>query len=444
MTEPFPQQTSEHGSSYSLPGPSFVERLPAKRFWMFVLLMAAVLRLVAMLQVGSMEAPQLYEYGGIARHILAGNGYTSEFPILYPEYGISRDLHSPDATPTAFTLPGLVLVTTAVLGVFGDGSAGYAVMYALNLLVALFSIVLFARLCEELFTPAAGRWTAILMSVYPPVVAAAATFGGTVWHHALMAAAMLATVRVLRSVPGASVVRAGLASGIWGLFRGEALAFAAVSAAVLWKRLGLRRAVVYGGLALVLLAPWILRNTLVFSSFVPMTTNGALNLWRGNNPDATGGAFTPEGKANWLTDGIRTEILALPVTSDRELRIMNIYRAHAVEFISSDPGKAAVLYLTKLLWFFTFDFSDPRIVHPLFCIPRTVMLALFAVSLTLLFRRRQVPVVPLLVLAGYALLVAVLHVETRYQLTVSPILLLCIAPVLAGWTAGFSRPGVAR
>ena len=51
-----------------------------------------------------------------------------------------------------------------------------------------------------------------------------------------------------------------------------------------WRRPGgLRRAALFALTALLVVAPWTLRNWLVFDhAFVPVSTAGALNLWQGN------------------------------------------------------------------------------------------------------------------------------------------------------------------
>ena len=55
-----------------------------------------------------------------------------------------------------------------------------------------------------------------------------------------------------------------------------------------WRTRARRVAWLYLGLCLVM-APWWVRNAMVFKAFVPVSNNGGINLFIGNNPRATGG-----------------------------------------------------------------------------------------------------------------------------------------------------------
>lgn len=50
----------------------------------------------------------------------------------------------------------------------------------------------------------------------------------------------------------------------------------------------LARSLLFLGIAYTLLAPWILRNYRLFHELVPSTTASGINLYIGNNPNATG------------------------------------------------------------------------------------------------------------------------------------------------------------
>ncbi len=409
------------------------------RFEIAVVALAAALRIAAIAVYGEFERPQLYEYGGIARHILAGKGYAHVFPILHPEYGIEPRVYG-DAVPTAFTLPGYVLVMTAVLGTVGDNGAGYATLHALNLLAALLSLVALCALTAHLLSRSAAKWALLIGAVFPPLIAATTTFGGTTWTHLVMLTALLLVVRAadpegaesnvaaargtsLSRIPEKSnsiraFVLAGCATGVWTLFRGEAVGAATLIALWLWKKKdgSLRNSAFFLAACLLVVLPWSLRNTLVFDRIVPLTTNFWLNAWRGNHPGTTGGAFKAEGGSNWLTPEIRKEIECLPPSERYELQVMDLYRARTVEFVAADPPCAALLYARKLGMFVTIDWSDARARHPLFLYPQLLLTLLAAVGAVLLWRRRRFPWPVAFVIVVTMFSVAALHVETRYQL----------------------------
>jgi hypothetical protein len=408
-----------------------IHGLSTRRFWSMVLLAGLSARVAAVLIFGDLQSPQLYEYGGIARHLLAGQGYSTVFPILYPEYGHVPKVYE-EATPSAFTLPGFTLIIAAVLAVAGEGTLAYSLLYLLNIAAGLLSVVVISALAGMMAGEKVARWTALLAALYPATVIAVATFGGTPWYHLVMSLALFVLLRAARS--GASMrsfLLAGLAAGVWMLFRAEAAAALLLLGLWLWKKTSWRRVAVYAGAALMLLTPWALRNSLTFESFVPFTTNAWLNAWRGNNAASTGGSFHASGGANWLNPGMRQKIEALPRDNRYELRVMEIYRRETLSFVRDHPLHAAALYVRKLGMFFTIDYSDKRARNPFYWLPHGVMMLGALAGAVVLFRRRS-DIIPLAaVILTNAVVVSALHVESRYQLILALLYIVFMAAAVS-------------
>ena len=450
-----------------------------------MLVVAAVLRVGAIAVYGDATQPQLYEYGGIARHLLSGQGYAHVFPILHPVYGIAQRTWD-DAFPTAFTMPGYVLVMTAVLGTLGDGPPAYLTLYALNVIVALLSLLLLQRLVALLLSPSVARIALLLAAVFPPFVAATATFGGTVWVHMVMLWALVFIVRASgrenNALKGRHVIArafrpgqarppnrppsavldppgnnrsadqppviipfllSGAVSGLWVLFRGEALGAAVLITIWLWRRNGgtLRNAAVYLAACLLVVLPWSVRHTVVFDQVQPLTTNFWLNAWRGNNPETTGGAFKSGGGSNWLTPEIEREIRLLPPSRDYELRVMKIYRERTIAFVRDNPGRTLQLFVKKVGMFMTVDWSDARARHPLFLWPQLLLMAAAVAGAVRLFRRRRFPWPLAAVVLVTMLSVAALHVETRYVLHMGILYIVFAAAAVEAVVARFLQRG---
>lgn len=398
------------------PAAAYIHTLAPRRFWMLVLLTGLTLRISAVLLFGDVRAPQLYESGGIARHIVAGKGYSTVFPILYPEYGQVPRVYE-EATPSAFTLPGFTLIVAAVFSVFGEGSVAYLLLYLLNITASLFAMVFIAKAAALLIGERTARWTAILAAVYPGIVVTVATFGGAPWYHFAMSLALWLLLRAASpSANMSAAIVAGVAAGIWTMFRAEGFVITLLLASWLAWRSSWRKSAVVVAMLLLTCAPWAARNTAVFGTFVPFTTNVWLNAWRGNNEASTGGSYRAEGGANWLTPDIRSKIEALPIANTYELAVMEIYRRETLDFVREHPLKAATLYVRKALMFFTIDFSDRRARSALFWLPQALLMLGALVGGVLLYRQR-VDAIPLAIIIGVnAAIVSALHVESRYQL----------------------------
>lgn len=401
---------------------SMLHRGSTRRFVTSLLVLGAALRIVAILLFGDLSSPYLYEHGIVARNILAGHGYAMHFPPTdfgYPELSLA---HLPPP-PTAFTLPSLVALDVVVLSLFGEGDPSTAAFFAMNVIAATLSLSLLFVFVRALLDERIARVALAAASVYPPFVYAAATFGGTVYYHAAMLLALCAFLWLRREGTARAAFIAGITCGAWMYFRSEALVALLVLAVSLWRSLPRDRIALYVASALITVAPWMVRNAITFDVFVPMTTNGWLNAWRGNDPASTGGAFTSEGKSRWFDDDIRARIAAIPPSPHREIEIMNVYRSRTIDFVRSHPFDALRLFGKKLLLFWTTDVSDPRAHNAVYLASTALLLLTFIAGFLSLAREGRLPFVLVWIVGIFSVLVAALHVEIRYQITVSMLLI---------------------
>jgi hypothetical protein len=91
------------------------------------------------------------------------------------------------------------------------------------------------------------------------------------------------------------------------------------------------RALVVGGVSLVVVAPWTLRNWQRFGRFVAVATNGGFNLWMGNNPKSSGTYQWPE---------FPPDVVDARDEAEWDQRLTR----HAMAFIRSRPG----LFLARM------------------------------------------------------------------------------------------------
>ncbi|WP_437679249.1 ArnT family glycosyltransferase [Sorangium sp. So ce131] len=167
------------------------------------------------------------------------------------------------------------------------------------------------------------------------------------------------------------------------------------------------------GMALVVGA-WTARNYGVFGRIVPIATNGPLNFFIGNSPQATGHFhfFIPaQSRALWNTPSEH---------GANEIESMAIMGREAVRFISENPGRVAALSLKRLAWLW---FPTPT--APLALTPRMLALCARAAFLSVysllaiygLFRMRRMFLgKALIALACVTSLVhAMTHVDVRFR-----------------------------
>lgn len=233
---------------------------------------------------------------------------------------------------------------------------------------------------------------------------------------------------------GLAVV-AGLLWGVAVLTRETALYLTPLVALWLaWPRSpgGVRRGAAFLIAAVATVAPWTVRNAIVFpGAFVPVSTAGGLNLWQGNAPisryevyvlyDQVQGRVEQyryarqrgleliwERQPWWLFEKLRDEMPHFWEAENQAL--IHIQRG---AYGPVRPAAAAVAAIATIL-------------------PYLLQLALFALGLAALKPDRRA-----LLLVGFLMLYNGLHIVThgfaRYRLPVMPVVLILAAAAIAAW-----------
>ncbi len=239
----------------------------------------------------------------------------------------------------AYWPAGYPLFLVPWVAIFDDSRIAYL---ASNLVLFVVGALGVATLARFLAGDRAGNFAALLFAIWPNLVFLAGTPEKEVLVLALLPWAtfwMLAALN--RSGRGLSVLRTGLLLGACTLVQ-PSLQFLPFVAAILLvgsarqMRIGFSQALlVILGAALVV-APWTYRNYLVLGAPILVATNGGDNLYRANNPLATGG-WTPYGAVDL---GSLDE-----VAQDKKGRRL------AVEWIKANPGRFLELLVEKQVRF---------------------------------------------------------------------------------------------
>ncbi|HEX2063999.1 MAG TPA: hypothetical protein VHE80_06225 [Acidimicrobiales bacterium] len=251
-----------------------------------------------------------HHYHSIAEAVGDGRGLVHPFPFGTPHATAWR----PPLYPVL--LGGLYAVAGPKLGA----------AQALNVGLGVGVVVLAALVARRLAGWRAGVVAGALTAVFPPLV----FNDGVPLSEPLGLLLLLGTVLLLSD---GRTALAGLSSGLLMLTRPSAQFFtAAVAAWVLW-RFGWRKALVYGALATVVVAPWLVRNWVRMDSPVLVTSNG-FNL---------NAAYSPEARATQdFVDAVLDPRLAgvrAGITNAAELD--SVLRRRALRSVREDPAQVA-------------------------------------------------------------------------------------------------------
>jgi tetratricopeptide (TPR) repeat protein len=262
-----------------------------------------------------------------------------------------------------------------------------------------------------------------------------------------------------RSRPGTGRwLGAGVLLGILALLRENALLLVPFLLPLAWTREGKnpaffrRSGALIAGLVLVLV-PVALRNGLVGGSFLPTTSQGGVNFYIGNNPQADG-TYQPIVPGKQIPALERREPVRLAEqAAGRRLTAGEVSRywlGRSLDWMRKEPGAFVRLQVRKLGMFWSWyewpdavDYYYVKTLSPILRLPLlefggAVLMALAGLVLSRGRLRSFAPV--LLFTLGWTLSTVVFFLFSRYRLPVVPALLVLggvtLASAAEAWRTG--------
>lgn len=211
--------------------------------------------------------------GTVANNLTAGRGYAVTPP-----------------SPTAYHTWGYVFFVTLHTLIFGTGPIGLLGLAAIAAIGAI-NATLCALLGHLLFEKRVGAVAGTIYAATPYL--ASQELGQTGLLNLTMLLALLLTLAYVRSTRLAWSAIAGLVGGWAYLIRPEVglvLLVAGITIATDARRADvqarLRATAVFTACVLAIVAPWVVRNWIVFDRLIPAHASAGITLWQGTHPRA--------------------------------------------------------------------------------------------------------------------------------------------------------------
>jgi 4-amino-4-deoxy-L-arabinose transferase-like glycosyltransferase len=368
----------------------------------------------------------LYEVVCVARSIASGHGFSSPLPA--------------PSGPTAMVTPVFPFLLAGVFKMFGTLSlASSMVVRTLDVIFSALTCLPIAAIGRRLYGSPVGAVAAWIWALLPSSVFYSVVW---IWDTALsvllLTAALAATYWVAEREDKKSWGGLGFVFAIGTLVNSAilpvvpgCLAFAAYRArkrGVSW----LRTAGISGITFCATLAPWVIRNEVVFRGQVLLRSNFGLELWLGNNPQV------PISCACWLHPSDqpeeRAKFLALG-----EVAYMREKQQLAMDFIKSHPSATLRFVYHRFMetWTgFTDSFADIWAGGDISL--RASLLLNYGFTLLslagLLLARRASPLMswPLLnLILVFPVVYYLCHMDPRYRQPLEPVMAVLTAFALA-------------
>jgi len=418
-----------------------------------VFAVALVVRLAVAWKSAEWSNPEAYEYGIIATHLVRGEGFRC--PLLFLP-----------SVVTCVKPPLYPFFLAAMIKVFGDSAA--AVVIILQIIASALACPLLVELGEFFFRRRAALLGGFFLAFYPH----AAYYAKNIQPQTFSILVLLGIVYLTAGISVAGVTRRrilglGVLYGIAALLETTLCAFFPVSLWVVWRhrgnetvRSGVVNMALLAGMAALVIAPWSVRNAVVFRSLIPVRCDFGLLLYLGNAEFSTGSLWTEDGGRIWdaipqeeketarnmpLVDATRMfrkkavgYMLKHPVKTVKRIIVKTVafwspYEWGTYGYRSGSSGRGRFPLIRQLVWAGPFFFGVLGLLFALFRKPRAAGVAGGeGASVWLL--------VGLFLL--YPLVYGLTVVETsRYRLVMEPFFLLLAAHFLAGVLPGFMKAG---
>ncbi len=311
-----------------------------QKTWLLLALIvgaAILLRALTNAIIGEARVPWSFEYEEIAENLSATGEYHFSF------YGLTPP------RPSSF-LPPVYPIFLAATRDWATGSD--ALPKALQVLASGLTVLSLYGLVRELGgSRAHGLVAAAILAVYPPAATYAVSITTVTLEMLFLVLAVWWTLRAARGGGAWPSLGAGAAMALAALTRPNWLVL--IPLAVLWIAWdGRRRADGWRKVAAlivlaasVVLLPWVAYNLRTHGAWILTSTNGGLNFWIGNNPNATGEYIHP--------GALDPELTASMAPLPEPLRDRAYYR-QGEAFIRQNPGAFLKLAGQKLLYFLFF------------------------------------------------------------------------------------------
>ena len=335
----------------SLPVPSESFALPRLRIAPYVWMASAAFlcRLALLLYARTFQFPAAtpplpstfdfgFETGSIAASIATGHGFSSPFGVA--------------SGPTAWIAPIYPFLCAAIFKVLGVFTVASAIaILAMNSLFSAVTCITIYLTCERTVGRQVGLWAGWMWAVVPFFMRWPTTW---VWDMSLSALLMsllfLCALELRRTTSCKKWLGWGLLWGIAALTNPALLAFLPASAAWLayhlrrkWREIGPLMAVAALG-CFVVVAPWLVRNRLVFGEYVFIRGNFGFEFHLGNYHGSNGlGWFKRHPTQN---ESILAQYLGLG-----ERAFVVEHARQGMEFVRRYPGEFVQLCLRRFTVF---------------------------------------------------------------------------------------------
>jgi len=312
---------------------NFLDRLGELEEWKVLVLIfgiSLVIRLFYVILFPTVVIGDATAYDGLAIGLIEGKGYGGGTSSYWP--------------------PGQPFFLAAIYSLFGYNPQIACIFQAF---VSSLTCIVIYFLGKTVLNKKIGIISGFIAAVYPTFI----IFSGLLLTETififLLSLSILYLLKVYEQASLKNLLMAGVPLGLAMLVRPIILGF--IPFILFWlllsskdskeRKKNLMNFIAIFVIIMVVVSPWAVRNYNVHHKFVPVSTNGGVNFWMGNNPDATGRMLKKDNQAMLWT---------IKNMTDDEVAREKLFYKKGLEFIKENPSKFLVLGAKKFAYFWGF------------------------------------------------------------------------------------------
>jgi hypothetical protein len=367
-----------------------------KKNFLSIVLLGIVLRVLLLLFLGT-DGQSDWEYGIIAENIVDGKGYS----FYYFEDGkLTHEINeNSNPAPSAYMAPGYVYLLVAIKLVSNNYLENY-IAFGFNLLFYIATMFYLFRITESLYNGKVALIAILIYTLIPEFIYTSYSLGTTQIYHLFLTLIIFYSLKSTRR----SKFTLPIILGIAILFRFELFLLLMMIVILMLIRKNYAQVLLLIVIPSLFLTPWVIRNQQTFNEFIPFSTTGGLNLYRGSNEIMIGGWHnfnTLEKLSNFKGD-----------TSKIELFLNDMYKEEVVNYITSDYTTSSINFVKKFFYYWFVNPNEEKALNIMYIIPWFVLLSLSIVGIV---RYKKLPSMIVIIIVYHTLLAVLFIPLLRYQ-----------------------------
>ena len=367
-----------------------------KKNFLSIVLLGIVLRVILLLFLGT-DGQSDWEYGIIAENIVDGKGYSFYY---YDEGKLTHEIkEGSNPAPSAYMAPGYVYLLVAIKLISNSHLENY-IAFGVNLILFIATMFYLFRIAHSLFGGKVAVVSILIYALIPEFIYTSYSIGTTQIYHLFL------VLIIYYSSKGTNANKfiLPIILGIAVLFRFELFLLLVMITLLMLIRKNYSQALLLLVIPTLFLSPWIIRNQQVFNEFIPFSTTGGLNLYRGSNEIMIGGWHnfnTLEKLGNFEGDKSRIELF-----------LNDMYKEETINYITNDYSVSTINFGKKFFYYWFINPNEEKALNIMYIIPWFVLLSL---SIMGFVKRKKIPTVISTILIYHTIVAIVFIPLLRYQ-----------------------------